>query len=368
MKCITSGTMQAFIDGELDIAMKKEVRNHLEICKRCGKEYEQLKKADDFVYGKLTTYKEYCGEHYNPAGKTWSVGMVKNEAEQEPSGKNVKRRPVLRMNKAMTAACIAAALTLCVAIQPVRAFISEALNIFRVENVKSLQISYSDMEEIRRLLEQKRGEIDIENFGKITTEGFSEQELSLEKASSVRVPALLLPPGANEGNIKIRLTQAGIVTFTMNVGNVNAALKSFGSERLLPDKLDGETFTAHFAAQAEYRYSEGENSFFVLQAQAPELAVPAEVNVDELYECLAELPILPEDMKRQIRSIQDWKNTIYLPVVGESREITLRGLQGFISEKMDGGWMLVWYENGTVFSVEGNAGKDAIIQFAESLR
>ncbi len=368
MKCITSGTMQAYIDGELDITMKKEVQKHLETCERCGKEYEQLKKTDDFVYGKLTAYKEYCGENYIPAGKTWTGGKAKNETEQEPSGKSKKRWPVLKLNKAMTAACIVVVLTLCIAIQPVRAFISEALNIFRVENVKSLQISYSDMEEIRMLLEQKEGEVDLENFGKITTEGFSVQELTLEKASSTRAPALLLPPGADEGNIEIQLTQPGIVAFTMNVGNVNAALKSLGSDKLLPDRLDGKTFTAHFAAQAEYLYHEGESFIFVMQAQAPELAVPAEVNVDELYECLAELPILPEDMKRQIRTIQDWKNTIYLPVLGEPQEITLRGSQGFISEKRDKGWMLVWYENGTIFSAEGNTGKEDLIQFAESLR
>lgn len=367
MKCVEIGTIQAYIDGELDISMKKKVQKHLEECDKCGTAYIELSKTDDAVFQKLSAYKQYCDENFTPCGKFGISQAVEGEVKQRTKGKNMVLQLVRKYKKAVTAASVAVILTTCIAVQPVRAFISEALNIFRVENVKSLQISLADMEDIKKQLEQKEEEIDIKNFGKITTEGFEELKLPVQEAKTLADPTVLLP-SETDGNIDINVIQSGRMSFTMNVENVNEALKSFGAEKLLPENLDGKTFTAYFAAQVEYQYHENNNDYFVMQTEAPELTVPADVNVDEMYDCLLELPILPEDIKHKLKTIQDWKNTVYLPVVGEAQEITVRGAEGFIAQKADNGWMVIWYDNGTIFSVESNAGKEDTIEFVERLR
>lgn len=369
MKCVGTGTIQAYIDGELELSEKKEIQKHLEECEKCGREYETLKKTDDMVFARLSAYKQYCGENYAASGKYSYSGSREPRYNEKKTDRTVKSKGfIIKYKKAFTAACVAAVLTICVTVQPVRAFISEALNIFRVENVKSFQISYADIEEIQRKLEEKEGDIELENFGKIMVEGFTEQRLTVDEAKAANGPAILLPPGAKDDNMELILSQPGMITFTMEVKNVNEALKSFGSKKLFPDSLDGKTFTAHFAAQSHYTYYEGGSFFSVEQTKSPELAVPSDVDVEEMYDCLAELPILPEDIRRQLQSVKDWKNTIYLPVTSEPQELEINGAKGFIAERKNGGWMLVWYDQSTFFCVEGNAGKEEIIRFAGSMR
>ncbi len=369
MKCVETGTIQAYIDGELDIPMKKEIQRHLEECEKCGREYESLKRTDDMVFAKLSAYKQYYEENCPARGKHHPAESRQLLSDRKKPAALVKNRGfIFKYRKAAIAACITVVLTICATVQPVRAFISEALNIFRVESVKTIRISYDDMMEIQRKLEEKEGDIDLDHFGKVTMEGFDEQRLTISEAKAVNDLEILLPPDADDDSLELIYTQPGTIAFTMDVKNVNEALKSFGSQKLLPDSLDGETFTAHFTAQAEYMYNLDGSFFFVEQMKSPELAVPSGVDVDQMYDCLAELPVLPEDLRRQLRSVKDWKNTIYLPVMSEPQEVQINRVKGYIAEKRNGGWMLVWYDEGNLYCVNGNAGKEEIIRFAESLR
>ena len=367
MKCVDTGTMQAFIDGELEIAVKKDIEKHLADCSKCSEMYDSLKKNDDFVFGNLTAYRQFCEENYDPDTMEFTGSRI--DTETIPFKKDVKGF-MYKYRKIAAAACIFLTVTLCITVQPVRAFISEALNIFRVESVKGLKVSLSDMEKIRNVLSQKEGEISIDSMGKIIREGFDDGKVTIDEARADADFPLLLPPDNQDRDIKITSSEPGSITFTLKVGNVNETLKSLGAEKLLPENLDGKTFTAGFARQISFLYEEDGKTYRVVESRTPELAVPADVNVDEIYDCLVELPIIPEDIRRQLKSIKDWKNTIYLPVIdAEPESVDVNGMQGFIAEKKNGDRsMLVWYNDGTIYSVDSNAGKDDLLKFARSLR
>jgi anti-sigma factor RsiW len=72
MKCPDSGTIQAYIDGELDIKNKKEVENHIINCNDCTHLYKSLKSNDDFVFEKMTSYKNYNEAQFFKTGKGFS--------------------------------------------------------------------------------------------------------------------------------------------------------------------------------------------------------------------------------------------------------------------------------------------------------
>lgn len=376
MKCIDPGTLQAFIDGELDISVKKGVEQHLADCEKCCGAYEGLKRSDNFAFGRLTEYRKFYEENHMPENRKQDAAFPDerdcNSVEADPAGlagsKGVKGS-MFKYKKIAAAACIAASITLCVTVQPVRAFISDALSIFRVENVKGFSISYADMEEIRQKLQREEGDIDIDKFGRINREGFGRKTVSAGEAKDAAGFPVLLPPDAANGNIEINATEPGQISFTMKVGNVNEALRSFGAAKLLPENLDGKTFTADFAYQVDYRYNKDGSFYYITQTRAPELAVPSDVNVDELYDCLVELPVLPDDMRTRLKSIKDWKNTIYLPVVdAEPQQVDINGAKGFMAGSEEGGWGLVWYSDGTIYSLNGSADKDELLALARSMR
>lgn len=376
MKCVDSGTIQAFIDGELDISMKKDVEKHIKSCGKCSEKYNSLKKSDDFAFGKLTGYRQFYEENYLPGTGNRNItapchkeqNMKNNDSEVFIVKKGAKEF-MLKYRKIAAAICLVATVTLCATVQPVKAFISDALNIFRVENVKGFKVSLADMEEIRQQLEQKAGEINIDSIGKIKSEGFGARKVSVDEAKAAAGFPVLFPLDAKDGNIEMTATEPGKLSFTMKVNNVNEALKSFGAQKLLPENLDGKTFTADFAYQLNYSYNNGGNFYRVSETKSPELGVPTDVNVDEIYDCLVELPILPDDMRQQLKSIKDWKNTIYLPVVdAEPVEVDINGIKGLMAERKNKGWMLAWYNDGTIYSVDSNAGKDDVLQFARDMR
>ena len=58
-----------------------------------------------------------------------------------------------------------------------------------------------------------------------------------------------------------------------------------------------------------------------------------------------------------------------MPVVdAEPQEVDINGAKGFIAEKKNGGWMLVWYNEGTIYSMDGSAGREDILRLARSMR
>lgn len=376
MKCIDSGTMQALIDGELDISVKKDVEKHIINCEKCSEAHDSLKKSDDFAFRKLADYRQFCEENYMPDFRKQEA-MTINSKEcygkkpytvEVTMSKGVKGF-MFKYRKFAAVACLAAAITMCATVQPVKAFIADALSIFRVENIKGFKVSFADMEEIRKKLVQKEKEIDIDSIGKIKREGFEERTVSVDEVKDAAGFPVLLPPDVKDSNIEITTTEPGQISFTMKVNNVNEALKSFGAKKLLPENLDGKTFTADFAYQVNYSYNESGSYYSVMQTRSPELAVPADVNVDEMYDCLVDLPILPEDMQQQLKSIKDWKNTVYMPVVdAEPQEVDINGVKGFIAENKNGKWMLAWYKEGTIYSLDSNTGKEDILRLARSMR
>lgn len=69
MKCPEMGTMQAYIDGELDIGARKDIEIHINTCEVCRHTFDELKGNDDFVFEKLTYYKSYNFDDQNRPAK-----------------------------------------------------------------------------------------------------------------------------------------------------------------------------------------------------------------------------------------------------------------------------------------------------------
>lgn len=150
----------------LDISVKKDVEKHIKSCEKCSEAYDSLKKSDDFAFGKLADYRQFCEENYMPDFRKQDAMTLDS---RECSGKKPDT-VVMTMSKGVkgfmfkyrkiaAVVCLVATITMCATVQPVKAFISDALSIFRVENIKGFKVSFADMEEIRKKLAQKEEEI-----------------------------------------------------------------------------------------------------------------------------------------------------------------------------------------------------------------
>src|SRR5665647_350785 len=118
-------------------------------------------------------------------------------------------------------------------------------------------------------------------------------------------------PGGYSGP-EISLDSGGTMNFTLNTVNVNQLLQSFGSEKLLPDELNGRTFTVVMTPQITAAYNGAGNSEVVIgQGRSPELLASGS-DVMAIRDSLLALPFLPEDLRSQLASINDWQHTCLL--------------------------------------------------------
>ena len=369
MKCPENDVFQAYIDGELEIGLRKNIETHVDQCDKCRSRLAILKENDDFVFGKLQSYRKHFEEQAVPT----SAFPIVKEKNRNMNEKGVFQY-MFKHKKIIAAACATLLITACITVQPVKAAIESALSIFRVENVKGITVSLKDMQEIQTKLSSGQGEINLDQMGNIKLQGGERRSSSPEDIKSLPDIAVAFPSVLSNEVPDITVVEPSTIDFTLKVQNVNQIMKSFGATKLLPDSIDGKTFKADFASQVSINYHVNDKFIRIMETKSPQLTVPEGVNVDEVYNAVVELPILPEHLQSQLKSIKDWKNTIYIPVVeSEMTEVDINGAKGYLSSQKDKfsegqhSW-IVWYNEGVIYTVSGNVSSDEIVDIASSMR
>lgn len=371
MKCLGNDILQAYIDCELDIEMKKDVENHLLICEKCNMTYKELKTTDDFVFGKMSNYKQLIDANANP-----------KEERLKPTNRNwdtLKGVPLImnmlsNYKKIVASACALVLVTTCLTVQPIRAAISDALSIFRVEEVKGIKISMEEIQQIQDKLKGKSGEFNMDSIGKVKTSGKERKPISPDELKNITDFPVLIPDAMQDYTAQAYNIEPGTMEFTLNVQNANSILQSFGAQKLLPESIDGKTFAINFSRTVNVTYSSIDKRYTITQTKSPEIVVPEGVDVDEIYNSVIELPILPQDVQRQLKSIKDWKSTLLIPVVGaETKEIDINGNTGYIYSTHDAHRDttqsgLIWVNNGVIYTIVSNTTSSDLIDLAKSMR
>lgn len=367
MKCPDIGVLQAYVDCELDLEVRKEVESHISQCKACEAKYLELKENDDFVFDKMKVYKQYFEDSVMKPENTYKEEGIADE------NKNIKRGVsyyMIKYKKIAAIACTAAVVATCITVQPVRGAISNVLSIFRVQNVKGLKISLDDLESIQRKLQRGEKDINIENMVKIKSTGGEKSKILVEEAKKIKNFEVMFPQDIMDEDLKVTAIEDMNMEFVLDVENVNSAIKMVGGTRLFPENIDGKPIMVNIPKNISMfcDLDEGKEIIFN-QTKAPVIEVPEGVDVDEIYNSLVELPILPANLQNQLKSIKDWKNTIYIPVIEDDmEEITINGRNAYAFSNGDKSSGVVWANNGVIYTLSGNVGKDKIISIAESMR
>lgn len=368
MKCPGNDILQAYIDSELEISFRKSVEAHLADCEHCKQSLAVLKENDDFVFHKLKNYRQ----HFEECNTNASLPHIKRSS----TGMDYKGvlNYMTKYKKFIAAACAALLITACIAIEPVNAAIANALSIFRVENVKGITVTLEDLRQIQNQLSSIEGEISLDKMGSIKKQGGQKRTSSQEDVKNLPDMAVIFPSVLDNEIPNINVIEPASIEFTLNVKNVNDIIKSYGAAKLLPDNVDGKPFTIYFASQVNINYRINDKSVLITQTKAPEIMVPEGVNVDDVYNAVVEMPILPENLQTQLKSIKDWKNTLYIPVLeSEMTEVAINGAKGYMySNKGDSAdtsrSRVIWYNNGVIYVVSGNIDSEEILDIAASMK
>lgn len=370
-ECMDQGILQALIDGELELETRKKAESHVAICSECSTRLANLRDNDDFTFSKIRNYQGWIEARTGRTVKNGAPGRMIVR-------KTFKVKEVFEMIRKYQSIAVVAgvliAIAVCVTVQPVRAALTKALLVLRVEDVKSIKLSLQDIEAIRKQVESKAPAINVAQFGKIRMKGGEQENINIAEARQIEEFKVAFPQTLNYATPNIDTVSAVSFDLVLKTANINRVLQSLGNQTALPDSLDGQVFHIDFSrvVNLEYKLS-ADRHLKITQLRSPEITAPADVNVDELYNALVDLPIFPVNLRNQLRGIKDWKNTLYIPVVdNQMTEITVNGHKGFIgtvkqSRSKTQNTMVIWLDHGVIYTLDGNIDKGEALNIAGSM-
>lgn len=281
---------------------------------------------------------------------------------------------MLKNRKFIAATCAVLLVAACINVQTVNAAISDALSIFRVQNLKGITITLEDIQQIQNKLSRGQGEISLDKMGSVKMEGGQERASSQEDLKKLKDINVAFPSNLDQVIPSVNIIEPASMDFTLDAENVNQIMKSYGATKLLPDNIDGKTFKIDFASKVTMDYSINGKNIRIMQTKSPEITVPEGVNIDEIYNAVVDMPIIPQKLQSQLKSIKDWKNTLYIPVVeSEMTEVDINGAKGYISKDYGDSEdtlesAIIWYNKGVIYVVSGKADNEEIIKVAKSMK
>lgn len=364
MICPNDGKIQAYIDDELNETEMEEIERHISECEKCKKSYESLKSIDNFVFEKINDYGN---------GESTSFNNKKSKYLEQEIYKKGEFNFMKRYKKTIIAASLGVVITSCVAVQPIRAAISNAVSIFRASDIKGINITLDDVKKLQKELESKTMDINIDSIGKVKQEGGEYKKVTLEDAKK-EIPFNLYMPKNMEKRTpeNVNLVRATKIDFTLNVENINSLMKSLGGKKVFPVALDQKTFTLNLPDTLSMDYSDEKSYITITESKVPEITGPSEENIKDVVDALSELPILPANIQKQLKGIKDWKNTLYIPnFEGSLEELDINGVKAFGHFENNGEYKnsrILFLKDGVLVGINGNIDRNEIIEIAKSMR
>lgn len=261
---------------------------------------------------------------------------------------------------------------------------AQFLGQFRAERLEPVPLSTTQIQDLERAFEE------LDRLG--TVAGIDDSTAGPQEVASIaeaeriagfavkRPDPATLPDGVAEPT-RIGVLSAGTVRFTFDQAKANAYYRSIGRQNVtLPDRFDGVTVVVNTppAVLLQYGGSDAPNAglaglgIMVGQAGAVTADVQGDVSLEEMREFLLSLPGLSPGTVRQVRSIQDWQNTLPLPIPTDQvnwERTTVAGGPGFaLGEKTGLGSVFIWQRDGMIYGVGGLGGQEGIRDIADSLR
>lgn len=387
MKCIESGTLQAYLDDELSREEKKRVMQHLETCESCRSYLKELRDFDAFAIEELE--EEDLDVDTDAAWATFEQRLSQSTTSKSPRPVesfevNSKQQPEQRKgwNKLKTttkkwliSGAAAATLFGSLAIPQVQVAADQFLSIFRVDQVEMVKITTSDIEEVEQfLMRSEEGTYTLQGLGEVKLAESDQQRKQFESLEEAKQEGFDLAKVPGYDFSYISVSPSYKLTLTLDVNKANSMLQQIGADAKFDEQLDNKPFSIKVENTLRADYGNAKHTIAFTKTKLPEITVPKDVSISELRDTMLALPFIPQNVKDQIRSIDQIEKTLPIPYVQKegstTKEITVNGSKGHAMTYHNQTYM-VWQQNGYVYMLEGYS-KDLtiekLIQFANQIQ
>lgn len=182
-----------------------------------------------------------------------------------------------------------------------------------------------------------------------------------------------LPSGFSSDDAHFGATDAGYASATIDVDVALTITQLLDlPPEWLPDPSEHETvtMTVDIPEAGMIGYRSSLDRLMIGQIGLPEKDIPDDVDLDLLREAILDDPRMPDELADQLGAIDDWEETIPVPVPEDAtyEDLDFNGNPGFTLTMDEKGGILVWESDGTLHLVGGTIDLDELREIAESMQ
>ncbi|NLI93873.1 MAG: hypothetical protein GX434_17260 [Peptococcaceae bacterium] len=388
MACPDENKLQAYLDGELKRDERKALTLHLQNCSFCRSSLQELKELEGWVDHALTeafpipAEGNFGEEHevysaWNKfSGNILNMNNSPTLTDSRTSGHDplppVERSwPfVKRFRKYITGIAAAVIFASFFMIPQVQAAASDFLSLFRVSKIEMVKFTPQDIQQIERFFHSSnKGEISIQNFGKITIDEGSFKEQNFPTADDAIKTGITLPKVPQQYQMgSVLLRPSATVTMEFDTVKANQLMKELGSSAAFDSSLNGKKFTVVWPKSTSVvlkNPGQGFDNMIYSLSDSPKIQAPSLVDAENLRATLLQAPFIPEGVRSQLAKINDWQNTLPLPYfegMGNTEvteKITVNGRDGLFIQCKNQTSLLLWENQGQIYSLQVAYQKDS---------
>ena len=386
---LSAGDIRAYLDQELNPVHHENVEDHLETCAACQEMVETTRVRSQQVGEDLSVL------DYNSAEPPLSAEKAHARLTERISDSELKEGNMwdnfksLLPRPAWITLAVIALLVVSLAFAPARAIANTFLGLFRVEQVRVVELSVQDMP--GQLGSSSQFEYIMSNDVHIQERGEPQEVSSPGEASALAgIPVRL--PTQIEGQETLEVLPGGDVTFNVDLEQIRMVLHDIGRADIeLPDSLDGATVFVDIQAGVQAKYGECEfdleedleshqpprelDCTTFLQIPSPTVSAPPGLDIVQIGEAFLQVTgMSPEEAADFARSV-DWTTTLIIPVPrygSEHEEVQVDGVTGTLIQqygyKMDDVYLLIWVKDGILHALSGPGDSTTALKIASSLK
>ena len=391
---IQEGELRAHLDRELEPQKAALLESHLAECPLCLEEYQAIQSRQQRV---SIVFEQLEESDSKPPLKTpvaWRSLQCKMNDDQKEKSDMWKNLTTKIPRPAWMALAVVLILAVSLSFAPVRAIANNFLGLFRVEQIRVIEVDYAnlssqlgDSSQIESLLSDN---IQVEQGGE-NKEATDAQSAAQLAGMDVRVIS------GFEGKIEFRVQPATKAVFNIDLELVEGILKELGqSDIQLPKSIDGAVVTVEIPAAVITSYGdcpepgdESEASHYdpddadaprlenlsdcigFLQVPAPSISAPPDLDVNQIGQAYLEiLGMKPEEAKKFAQNV-DWTSTFIIPIPNsgtEYKEVTVDGVKGTLITHHSGQFILLWLKDNMLYALSGYGNKNKALDLAGALR
>ena len=277
-----------------------------------------------------------------------------------------------RWRLAAAAAVVAVLLGGVLATPAGRAVATELLGQFRVQKFALITVAPQDPVANFASLEQF-GTLHVpDDMHEAGTEVTSVAAATEQVGFTVLQPTHL--PSGLSADPQIHTRPASTVSFTVDRDKALDYLAEQGhSDVSVPEALDDSTIHLTVAAAVLLVYGDdaGQVSLVVGQSPSPTVTVSGDATLAQFRSFLLSLPGLPADTVQQLQAIDDWTQTLPIPVPQDeavSQHVTVASASGVsVQDAQTRHGVVLWQRDGMVYGVGGSYGEQELLAVAASL-